>query len=41
MKATTHNGKWISIEGPARVLGIDPGTRIAGYAVVDFDRRGD
>lgn len=41
MKATAHNGKWIAIEGPARVLGIDPGTRIAGYAVVDFDRRGE
>jgi len=24
-----------------RVLGIDPGTHIAGYAVVDLDRRGD
>ena len=41
MKSTLHNGTWFAVEGPARVLGIDPGTRIAGYAVVDFDRRGE
>lgn len=32
---------WISVEDRARVLGIDPGTSVAGYAVIDFDRRGD
>lgn len=31
---------WVAIESRTRVLGIDPGTRIAGYAVVDFDTRG-
>jgi crossover junction endodeoxyribonuclease RuvC len=32
---------WRSSDERARVLGIDPGTRIAGYAVLDFDRRAD
>jgi len=32
---------WASVEERARVLGVDPGTQIAGYAVVDFDRRGE
>ncbi|MFZ4749401.1 MAG: crossover junction endodeoxyribonuclease RuvC [Phycisphaerales bacterium] len=41
MKSTQADGGWISVEERARVLGIDPGTRIAGYAVVDFDRRGE
>jgi crossover junction endodeoxyribonuclease RuvC len=41
VKSTQAGGSWISVEERARVLGIDPGTRIAGYAVVDFDRRGD
>ena len=41
MKSTQGERAWISVEQNARVLGIDPGTRIAGYAVVDFDRRGD
>lgn len=41
MKSTQAGGGWISVEERARVLGIDPGTRIAGYAVVDFDRRGE
>ena len=45
MKSTQRDSDgastWISVEDRARVLGIDPGTRIAGYAVVDFDRRGD
>ena len=39
--AALTNGSWISVDEHARVLGIDPGTRIAGYAVLDFDRRGD
>lgn len=41
MKSSRTDGSWISVEEHARVIGIDPGTRIAGYAVVDFDRRGD
>lgn len=41
MRTTRRDGSWISVEANARVVGIDPGTRIAGYAVVDFDRRGD
>jgi crossover junction endodeoxyribonuclease RuvC len=41
VKSTQADGGWISVEERARVLGIDPGTRIAGYAVVDFDRRGE
>ncbi len=41
MRTTRRDGSWISVESNARVVGIDPGTRLAGYAVVDFDRRGD
>jgi len=41
MKSTQAGGTWISVEPHARVLGIDPGTRIAGYAVLDFNMRGD
>ena len=41
MKSTAADGSWISVEQRARVLGIDPGTRIAGYAVVDFGERSD
>ena len=45
MKSTQRDesggAAWVSVEERARVLGIDPGTRLAGYAVVDFDRRGD
>ncbi len=41
MKSTQPGGAWLRVEDHARVVGIDPGTRIAGYAVVDFDRRGD
>jgi len=32
---------WNSPDERVRVLGIDPGTHIAGYAVIDLDRRGD
>ncbi len=39
MKSTKPDGSWIAVERHARVLGIDPGTRLAGYAVVDFDTR--
>ncbi len=41
MKSTQGERAWISVDANARVLGIDPGTRIAGYAVVDFDRRAE
>jgi crossover junction endodeoxyribonuclease RuvC len=41
MKTTRCSGEWISVTEHARVLGIDPGTRIAGYAVIDFNARGD
>jgi crossover junction endodeoxyribonuclease RuvC len=39
MKSTRRDGAWVAVESRARVLGIDPGTRIAGYAVVEFDLR--
>ena len=39
MKTTRRSGEWISVTEHARVLGIDPGTRIAGYAVIDFNAR--
>ena len=41
MKSTRADGAWIATGRESRVLGIDPGTRIAGYAVLDFDARGD
>ncbi len=41
MKSTRADGAWIRVEASARVLGIDPGTRIAGYAVIEFDQRGE
>lgn len=41
MKSTRRDGAWSSSTARARVLGIDPGTRIAGFAVVDMDARGD
>lgn len=41
MRSNAAGGGWTSGGREARVLGIDPGTRIAGYAVLDFDARGD
>jgi crossover junction endodeoxyribonuclease RuvC len=41
VKSTQPGGTWLRLEDRARVVGIDPGTRIAGYAVVDFNARGD
>jgi crossover junction endodeoxyribonuclease RuvC len=40
VRSTQPGRGWVRFEDHARVVGIDPGTRIAGYAVVDFDRRG-
>ncbi len=41
MKSTSRDGSWISVATRARVLGIDPGTRIAGYAILDCDLRNE
>lgn len=41
MKSTRRDGSWSTKATTARVLGIDPGTRIAGFAVIDFSARGD
>lgn len=41
MKSTLPSGAWLTVDRAARVVGIDPGTRIAGYAVLDFDARGE
>lgn len=41
MKSNAAAGAWSSAGREARVVGIDPGTRVAGYAVVDFDPRGE
>jgi crossover junction endodeoxyribonuclease RuvC len=41
VRSNAAGGAWSSGSREARVLGIDPGTRIAGYAVLDLDARGD
>jgi len=41
MKTSAAGGAWITLDRAPRVVGIDPGTRIAGYAVIDFDARGE
>lgn len=41
MKSTRRDGSWQAPGAHARIVGIDPGTRIAGYSVVDFALRGD
>jgi crossover junction endodeoxyribonuclease RuvC len=41
VRSNASGGAWTFGGREARVLGIDPGTRIAGYAVLDFDTRGD
>jgi len=41
VKSTARGGAWVTRASGTRVLGIDPGTRIAGYAIVDFTARGD
>ncbi len=41
MKSSLPSGEWIKVTAHARVIGIDPGTRIAGYAVIDFDSSGE
>ena len=37
MKSNQAGGGWAASTRSVRVLGIDPGTRIAGYAVLDFE----
>lgn len=41
MKTSRARGGWRATARTTRVLGIDPGTRVAGYAVIDFNARGD
>jgi crossover junction endodeoxyribonuclease RuvC len=41
MKTNAAGGAWVSSTREVRVVGIDPGTRIAGYAVVDFGTHGN
>lgn len=38
---STHPGGWTAASDRTRILAIDPGTRIAGYAVLDFTPGGD
>lgn len=38
---STQRGGWQALSAQTRILAIDPGTRIAGYAVVDFNARGE
>jgi crossover junction endodeoxyribonuclease RuvC len=37
VKSNQAGGGWTTSTRSVRVLGIDPGTRIAGYAVLDFE----